>query len=226
MALAPGDYTAPYRVTVEVDLADYTYNTIYLRNDGVSHNYENGDLVRIGWWSGGGGSLNLNIAGNDDSLYGVPMPGMDTDPNVYRFIIEDFGDTVTVRMENVANPSNFLEVSGSGDYAALGAGTKIALGLIEDDGYQQGETIAYDNFAVDQLAAGQDEKIAWVGAPIEVAGGLDGDAEVADNDCMIGRDAVDNDADFDDDCDIDLADFAVLAGQYLDCLKPNGGLCY
>ena len=89
MAIAPGDYTPPYRLTVEVDLADHTYNTIYCRNDGVSHNYENGDVIRMGFWAGAGGSLVLNIAGNDHSQYGVPMPGRDTDPNVYRFIIEE-----------------------------------------------------------------------------------------------------------------------------------------
>ena len=224
MALAPGDYTAPYRLTVECDLGSYTYNVIYCRNDGISHNYENGDVIRMGWWDGGGGSLVLNIAGDDQSLYGVPMPGRGTDPNVYRFIIEDEGETVKVRMENVANPSNYLEVSASGDYAALGAGEKIALGMIEDDGVQQGEYIKYDNFLVETLS-GSTEQLGWANALIEVVGDLDGDAEVLDNDCS-DDDYTDNDADFDDDCDIDLVDFAVFADQYLDCLLPNGGLCY
>ena len=230
MAIAPGDYMAPYRVTVECDLtmnsSGERFNVIYLRNDGASHYYNNGDVIRCGWWDGNGGSLLLDIAGNDHSKTGVPMPGMGVDPSLYRFIIEDFGDMITLRMENVTNPSNFLETSGSGSYTALGAGSKVALGLIEEDNILQDEYIAFDNFAVDQLAAGQDEKIAWLGALIEVAGDLDGNADVDDNDCLIGRDAVVDDSDYDDDCDIDLADFAVFAGQFLDCLKPNGGTCY
>ena len=219
MALAPGDFTAPYRVTVECDLGDNAYNTIYLRNDGVSHAYENGDLVRIGWWDGAGGALILNISGNDHGQYGVPIPGRGTDPNVYRFIIEDLGNTVTVRMENVSNTSNYLEISGSGNYAGLGAGTKIALGLIEDDGTDQGLYCAYDNFAVDQLVAGQDEKIAWLGAPIEYLGGHDGDAWVNDNDCTAER--ATQLGDLDDDCDVDLADFALMAYGWMDCVLPN-----
>ncbi len=223
MAIAPGDFTADYRLTVECDFRGYAYNTIYLRNDGISHNYENGDVIRCGYWTGEGGALILNIAGNDDGQYGVPMPGWGTDPNVYRFIIEDFGDTVTVRMENVANPSNYLKTSGTGSYAALGAGTKIALGLIEDDGSDQGLYCAYDNFVVESLAGGQDEKIAWSNAPIEYTGDHDGDAEVDDNDCTAARATLIGDVN--DDCVVDLADVAAIGENWLKCTLPNVPEC-
>ena len=82
----------------------------------------------------------------------------------------------------------------------------------------------FDNFTIEEIAAGQDEKLAWAGAPIEVVGGLDGDADVTDNDCLPER--ATQKMDFDDDCDVDLADFAVLAEEYLKCVKPHDGVCF
>ena len=222
LAIAPGDFIPPYRLTVDNDLSGTTYNIIYLRNNGTEIWHDNDDMIRIGFWAGGGDILVCNVGGTE--VFDGPVPGWGTDPKVYTFIVTDLGNSVTVRMENKSNPSNYLEITNSGNYSSVGASNKIGLGVIEDHGASTAQLCTWDDFSVEQAAAGQDEKIAWLNAPIEYPGGHDGDAEVDDNDCS-DDDYADNDADFDDDCDIDLADLFVFVGQYLDCLKPNSGIC-
>ena len=85
----------------------------------------------------------------------------------------------------------------------------------------------FDNFTIEEIAAGQDEKLAWAGAPIEVVGGFDGDAEVLDNDCIgegIDRSVIAGD--INNDCVVDLKDVAVLAEFWTECSLPNSGCAF
>ncbi len=210
-AVAPGSYTGSYRVTVDCDFRGYTYANIMLRTDTLDY----ATNIFVGYYHGAQ-RLTCTINGTDLGAFGTPMPGWGVDPNVYRFTIEDFGDTITVRMENIANPSNFLELSKTGDYAGVGSGTKI---ILATDAVTSGAYIKFDNFEVESLAAGQDEKLEWLNAAVEVVNDLDGDAQIYDNDCNAER--ATQLGDLDDDCDVDLADFALMAEGWMDCVLPN-----
>ena len=116
----------------------------------------------------------------------------------------------------VERPGNALDFDGVDEYVEI-AGYKGVGGDFELTSVDGVEELVVG--AMTSYPAG--EKTEWAELVVDTV-----TATITDNDCLVGRDTVDNDSDYDDDCDVDLTDFAVFADQFMDCLKPGGGLCY
>ena len=133
----------------------------------------------------------------------------------YEFHINKLGDNLSTWVEEVGNPSNKtavynIDVSGTtlyGNRFYVSGDFTVGLGGVEA-------------VSVGEVSYATQEQADWAAVSVD-----DVTVTITDNDCYAPRDTVVDDSDYDDDCDVDLEDFAVFASHYLDCLKPGGGTC-
>ena len=135
--------------------------------------------------------------------------------------VVDYGASLDVTVAEVADPCNNFTVTGIDVSGYVRPGDGIGIGLTLAGGGNGG---GIEEITVTDGQTLSTEELEWLAAPVEFVGSGDGNASIEDNDCRADR--ATQPGDLDDDCDVDLADFAVLAADYMDCVKPNGGICF
>ena len=143
--------------------------------------------------------------------YGITLA--DYDPcDTYVITVVDYGVSLDVTVAEAADPCNNFSITGIDVSGYARAGDGIGIGLTNSGGGIEEITVTDG-----QTLSG--EELEWLQAPVEFVGSGDGNAWVADNDCRPDR--VTLEGDIDGDCDFDLADFARMAANWMDCTLPN-----
>jgi hypothetical protein len=211
-----------YQVTTTVDLQGAAAISLFVRTAGtasVAHfagapagircvfgpsGIDDGFTPSIFHNDGTGGAWTCLASGGP---YGIP----DFDPEgVYKFTLTDLGVSIVLRVEDVSNPANYMQVTANG-IAGMDYGDYLMIGC-----NIEGQYVYWLDFQISEpMTPPTSDQVKWIGATIE----YDPTVSISDNDCRSDRAILE--ADFDEDCDVDLADFALVAGQYLDCTLPN-----
>ena len=203
-----------YRVTTQVDMRlngnAVSHVQIYLRADPCEVIWEWHGL-RVEYWTGG---LSIISTGIQPAVPQSPVLASWDPCSVYEIVVTDLNNTVSASITEVGNPGNTVSTTAIGDLSVYGKGSKVMLGR------DWGAYTEYNDhlmFKVEEpLALPTPDQIEWAGLSETVA------VSVGDNDC---GDRATQQMDTDDDCDVDLVDFAVFAAEYMECVKPNGGIC-
>ncbi len=212
-ALAPVTLGTYYRATIVMDPNGWeSYSEIYIRIAPNTDPYDLSGGLRIEYWNGG-----LNIYGGPGSS---TVGAVTINPaSTYEFVITDMDDIVTVTMTEVGDALNTATATVAG-VSGIGVGSEIAFGHLAGTA----SFIDWLSFKYEEpTSAPTADQLEWADASIE----YDPTASIADNDCIgPGIDRSSSPADIDNNCRVDLADFAAFAGMFLDCTLPEGVSCF
>lgn len=165
----------------------------------------------------------LQIDEFDESAHGASyyvgndLSPADYDPSAdYVMTVFDNGASLDVTIAEAGDPCNNFSVTGIDISGYTRAGDNIGIGQFYRGGGTSG---GVEEITITDGPAPGSEELAWYQAPVEFVAPGDGNAWVADNDCREDRATLKGDVD--GDCDFDLADFAELAVNWMDCTLPN-----
>ncbi|MBN2377425.1 MAG: hypothetical protein JXD22_13570, partial [Sedimentisphaerales bacterium] len=213
-----GPYSDPTKIEMVFNMLGNTYPWT---GPGIRVGYdETTDNSLLIFWRLANGSGQFAITDVVNGAWGPHawlnvFGGLVLDPSTdYLITIVDYGMRMDVSLTEAANPSNVL-LSAKGvdisSYTRLG--DDIAIGSMADG-------VNFDGAAIGEVTVTKGQaltadEIEWLTAPIM----YNPTASIADNDCRADR--TTKVADLDDDCDVDLFDFAIFASEWLDCTLPN-----
>ncbi|MBN2377434.1 MAG: hypothetical protein JXD22_13615 [Sedimentisphaerales bacterium] len=211
-----------YQITTKVDLQSVSEISIFIRTAGTaSVAYFGGAPAGIRCVFGPSGiddGFVPSIFHNDNTgeawmclasggPYGIP--GFDSE-GIYKITLTDLGSVIVMRVEDENNPANYLQVVADGLYG-INYGDYVMMGCNRNSEY----TDWLDFQISEPITPPTSDQVKWIGAAIE----YNPTVSITDNDCRSDRAILK--ADFDRDCDVDLADFVFLAAEFLDCTLPN-----
>ncbi|MBN2377429.1 MAG: hypothetical protein JXD22_13590 [Sedimentisphaerales bacterium] len=227
-AVVPFDLSAypVYEATTTVDLQRVSELTIFARTAGTASVPYFADapagILCVFRPSGIDSGFTPSIYHNDDTggawtclassgPYG--MPSFDLE-GVYKFTLTDLGSSIVLLVEDMSTPANYMQVTANG-IADIDYGDYLMIGC-----NVEGQYVDWLDFQISEpITPPTSDQVKWIGATIE----YNPTVSIADNDCSDNR--VTLEADFDRDCNVDFADFALMARQFLDCTLPNVERC-
>jgi len=167
----------------------------------------------------------LDVSEIDESVYGANyyasngLSPADYDPSSdYVMTVIDYGSSLDVSVAEVGNLTNNFTVTGIDISGYVRAGNNVGIGQLNNS-HDGGLGGGIEDLTVTDGPASGSEEFEWINAPVEIAAPGDGNASIADNDCRDGRATLEGD--IDGDCDVDLADLARMAANWVDCTLPN-----
>ena len=167
----------------------------------------------------------LDVSAIDESAYaenyyatnGLSPADYDTSTD-YVMTVIDYRTSLDVTIAEAADPCNNFTVTGIDISGYVRAGDYVGIGQLynSNENYRGG---GIEDLTVTDGQVLSAEESEWLAAPVEVVAPGDGNASIADNDCRDGRATLEGD--IDGDCDVDLADLARMAANWVDCTLPN-----